>query len=130
MNKIPALLLPLLMLALIAWSGNQLSRWLHTPVPGVVLGMAGLAAFIAFLRWRRPMSELRVSRFFAPASRPLLRHLGLLFVPAGAGVMTQWDLIRAEWLPVVAGLLGSTLAGLLATALVTQWLWPRDEARH
>ena len=52
----------------------------------------------------------------------LLSHLSLLFVPAGVGVMLHVARIRAEWLPLLAGLLVSTALTIAVTALVFFWV--------
>ena len=46
----------------------------------------------------------------------LIRHLQLLFVPAGVGVVQYLPAIAAAALPIVAGLVLSWLAALLVTA--------------
>jgi holin-like protein len=48
----------------------------------------------------------------APASRVLLNHLGLLFVPAGCAVVTEADVLRRNWIPIVTALVVSTTLGL------------------
>jgi holin-like protein len=62
-----------------------------------------------------------------PVSRVLVSHLGLLFVPAGVGIITQGAVLRREWLPIVAALLGSTLVGLVATGWVMQRFAPKKQ---
>jgi holin-like protein len=42
-------------------------------------------------------------------------------VPAGVGIITEGDVLRREWLPIVVALIGSTLVGLVATG----WLMHR-----
>lgn len=103
--------------------GEGLRIAARLPVPGPVIGMLLLAA-VLIIRQRKsaetavesePPSELdRVSG-------ALISHMGLLFVPAGVGVMAQAQLLRTEWLPILGGLLGSTVLGLLVTALVMHW---------
>ena len=44
--------------------------------------------------------------------------MGLLFVPAGVGVITEGRVIGREWLPIAVAMMGSTLIGLAATGLV------------
>ena len=95
--------------------GELLSRCLHIPVPGPVLGMVLLALWYG-MRRREPEPSMR------QASDGLLRWLGLLFVPAGVGVFAHLPLLRAAWLPIPVALLGSTLLTLLITALLMQWL--------
>jgi holin-like protein len=54
-------------------------------------------------------------------SNALISHMGLLFVPAGVGVIAQLALLKSEWPAVLGGLLGSTVIGLVVTALVMHW---------
>lgn len=101
-------------------AGEALHRALHLPLPGPVLGMALLAA-ILLLRKREPDAAL------VQTSNSLLRWLGLLFIPAGAGVVANLDLLRSAWLPITVALLLSTAFTVAATALVMQWLLRRGE---
>jgi holin-like protein len=57
----------------------------------------------------------------------LLSHLSLLFVPAGAGVMTQRDVLGANLLPVAVAVLISMALGLLVTGWVMQRLSRRED---
>jgi len=101
-------------------AGEALHRALHLPLPGPVLGMALLAA-ILLLRKREPDTAL------VQTSNGLLRWLGLLFIPAGAGVVANLGLLRSAWLPITVALLLSTALTVAATALVMQWLLRRGE---
>jgi putative effector of murein hydrolase LrgA (UPF0299 family) len=91
----------------------------HWPVPGPVIGLALLLAVLAVRKdWIAPLT---------PGADHLHRHMPLFFVPAGAGIMTQAGLLTAEWWPIVATLIGSTLIGLAVTARATDWAmqrWP------
>lgn len=91
------------------------------PVPGPVLGFA----FMFLLLLMRP----GLAPALAPAADGLLRHLGLLFVPAGVGIILYFDLLRAEWLPLVVSLVVSTLIGMAATALIFDRLLKRAERK-
>jgi holin-like protein len=59
--------------------GEVLSYSLALPVPGPVLGMALLLALL--------LANERVVAALRPTCVELLKHLSLLFVPAGVGVM-------------------------------------------
>jgi len=85
--------------------GELVSRSLDLPVPGPVLGMALL---FGLLQWRRPPDTANVLR----TSDAMLRHLQLLFVPAGVGVVTYLAVLRDDALPIVGALLVSFVAGL------------------
>ncbi|WP_047492642.1 CidA/LrgA family protein [Terriglobus sp. TAA 43] len=101
-------------------AGEALHRALHLPLPGAVLGMA-LLAVILLLRKREPDAAL------VQTSNGLLRWLGLLFIPAGAGVVANLGLLRSAWLPITVALLLSTALTVAATALVMQWLLRRGQ---
>jgi holin-like protein len=93
--------------------GEVLSYLLRLPVPGPVLGMALLLVLLL----ARPATLDRLR----PTSLELLRHLSLLFVPAGVGVMLHVARIGKEWLPIVVALLVSTALAIAVTALVVTW---------
>jgi holin-like protein len=101
--------------ALTALLGFQLAgelavRLTGVPVPGPVLGMVLLAMFFA-VRGGVPDELQQVASV-------ILRHLSLLFVPAGVGLMLHVERIEAEWLAIGAALLGSTVLSLIVTVLV------------
>ena len=50
------------------------------------------------------------------------KHLSLLFVPAGVGVMLHFHRVAAEWFPIVAALILSTIMAIIVAAVTTQWL--------
>ena len=94
--------------------GEVISRGLHLPLPGPVIG---LLLMLALLIWRGgPSAEQEA------VGNWLLRHFGLLFVPAGVGVITQLDALRDNWLPLLIAIPLSTLLGLAVTAWVMQRL--------
>ena len=86
-----------LVLLLAQLAGETLHRAFHVPLPGPVLGMALLA--VALLLRRGGPDEALIK-----TSDGLLRWLGLLFVPAGAGVFANVHLLRAGWLPILVSL--------------------------
>ena len=93
--------------------GEVLSYGLGLPVPGPVLGMALLVGLLLM----RPATVDRLRR----TSLELLKHLSLLFVPAGVGVMLHAARIGKEWLPIAASLVVSTALAIAVTALVVTW---------
>jgi len=100
--------------------GDALRGAARLPVPGPVLGMLLLTVALIVRDRRRPAGEPQPA---APSDMDrtadaLVSHMGLLFVPAGVGVIAQASLLKAEWLPILGGVLGSTLLSLIVTALV------------
>ena len=93
--------------------GEVLSYGLGLSVPGPVLGMALLLGLLLL----RPSAIDRLR----PTSLELLKHLSLLFVPAGVGVMLHAARIGKEWLPIAVALIVSTALAIAVTALVVTW---------
>ncbi len=92
---------------------------LGLPVPGPVAGMVLL--FVALLVW--PALQVRIEA----AASELLRHLSLLFVPAGVGIVAAAGSGSGHWLAIVASLVASTLLTLAVTALVLRGIKPQGE---
>jgi holin-like protein len=90
--------------------GEILVRATGLPVPGPVIGLLLLLALIS----RRG----GVSEDLDKISGTLLRHLSLLFVPAGTGVMVHAARLSEEALAIGVTLIGSTIATLLVTVAV------------
>ncbi|GAC1429438.1 MAG: hypothetical protein NVSMB5_23900 [Candidatus Velthaea sp.] len=91
-----------------------MSRSLALPLPGPVLGM------IFMLGWL--LARRSVPAALDRAGRGLLDHLSLLFVPAGVGVVRYLDLLGAQWLPIGAAIIGSTILTMLVTRAVMRLL--------
>lgn len=100
----------LLLLFACQLSGDVIAGALNLPVPGPVVGMLLLLVAL-IVRKRMPQG-------LAQTTAPLLRHMSLLFIPAGTGVILYVDLIAAEWLAIVGAIVISTLVALLTTAVM------------
>jgi len=90
--------------------GEALVRLVDLPVPGPVLGLVFLLVLLALRR--------SVPKDLETTAGGLLKHLSLLFVPAGVGVLQHLDRIQAEWLAIAAALLVSSAATIVVTAVV------------
>jgi holin-like protein len=84
------------------------------PLPAPVTGLILLYAELA-VRGRLP-EDLGVL-----ADR-VLQFLGMLFVPAGVGVIAYLDVLKAEALPILAAVIGGTAITLLVTMVVVNRL--------
>jgi len=102
---------PIFILLLFQLGGEALRAITHTEVPGPVIGMMLLAAFY-ILRRREPSPALQ------HAADGVLGWLGLLFVPAGVGIVANLALLRSAWLPISVALIGSTFITLVTTAWI------------
>lgn len=89
--------------------GELVVRSLDVPLPGPVLGMV---LFFVVLQVRRP----RTDSSLVLGAQTLLRHLPLLYVPAGVGVVAYLGLLGSNAAAVALALAASWVAGLLVTA--------------
>lgn len=90
--------------------GEVISKGLDLPLPGPVVGMALL--FVTLLVKGGLPEGLKGT------ADGLLKHLSLLFVPAGVGVILHLHLLREEWQAISVALVLSTVATIAVTALV------------
>ena len=100
-------------------AGEILTRALDLAVPGPVIGLA-LLAVLAIVHARivgAETSAIEKTDLGVTASA-LLGSLGLLFVPAGVGIVQQLPLISAYALPIFVALLVSTVLTLIVTVYV------------
>jgi len=100
--------------------GEVLARALGLPVPGPVIGMVLLFA-VLLARGRETPAPL------GRAADGLLDNLGLLFVPAGVGVVLHLPLLARDGAPVSLAILAGTLAAIAATGRLAQWLLRRHD---
>ncbi len=89
--------------------GETVARVLGLPVPGPVLGMGLMLALLA--------GSARVAAAVVPVGQGILRHLSLLFVPAGVGVVGHVDRLGAEAAWLMVAIVVSTVLAIAAGAL-------------
>jgi holin-like protein len=95
-------------------AGTVVQQALGLPVPGPVLGMVLLLVILA---WHGgPSASLDSS------ANGLLRYFGLLFVPAGVGVVTELQELRANALAIAIAIPVSTFLALAVTGGLMQLL--------
>lgn len=83
-------------------------------LPGSIIGMLLLTAILQMgwikLEWIKGISDFLVS------------HLGFFFVPPGVALMLYFDVIAAEFWPIVIATIVSTILVLVVTGHVHQWV--------
>lgn len=103
---------PLALLLLCQLAGEVIARMLSLPVPGPVVGLVVLCIMLAVRLYRKAeLEEESVAR----TADGFLAVLGLLFVPAGVGVVQQMGVIGEYGLALVVTVFGSTIITLLVT---------------
>ncbi|MDE8346571.1 MAG: CidA/LrgA family protein [Acidocella sp.] len=93
--------------------GTIIQEGTGMPIPGPVLGLLMLLVYL--VRSGGPSPHLR------DTGQGLLRYLGLLFVPAGVGVVTELQELRDNAAAIILSIAVSTLLGLLVTGLLMNW---------
>jgi holin-like protein len=101
------------------FAGEIVARGVGLPVPGPVVGL--LILLVGLMVHGRPGAAL------TNTATGLLTNLGLLFVPAGVGVVTQLDILGRNWLPIAVSILVSTFLGLMVAGWVMQRFAGPDE---
>jgi holin-like protein len=109
------------LLLVLQLAGEIISQSLALPVPGPVIGM--LLLFIVLLARSRLAAQVRET------AQNLLRHLSLLFVPAGVGVMLHVRRVTDEWAAILLALVISTVLTIMVTALSIQLIARLSQAR-
>jgi holin-like protein len=94
----------------LAAAGELAARSLGVPVGGPVVGLVVLVVWLA----RRESMSPPLER----AADGLLRHMGLLFVPAGVGALVHGEVLAAHLPGLLTALAVGTLSGLVAAGLV------------
>jgi holin-like protein len=97
--------------------GDLIADVTSLPVPGVVIGLVLLLVGL-WIRRRVLGDEHAVPEELNRLSKGLHAHLGLLFVPAGAGVMANVDRLAEDGAALFAAVLISTAATIAVTALI------------
>ena len=98
--------------------GNGLSHLIGGIIPGSVCGM--LLLFIALcLHIVKPESVRNVAH-------TLTQNMAVFFVPAGVGIMAQYDLIAQNWAGILTITIVWTLLVLLSTGAIVQYLDKKD----
>ncbi|MXP62521.1 CidA/LrgA family protein [Roseomonas sp. M0104] len=107
--------------------GEVLARSLHMPVPGPVIGMALL--FLGLLArdqlWPRAARPDPGTPGLGQVADALLGSLGLLFVPAGLGVVVYGPQLARSWAPLSLAIVVGTLLCIAFTGRVAQALMRR-----
>ncbi|MGG3468869.1 CidA/LrgA family protein [Neobacillus pocheonensis] len=99
--------------------GNQLSRFFHLQIPGNVIGIVLLLAFLS-------MGWIKIEQVELSAGW-LLKHLGFFFIPISIGLMTLGDIFLKQGFTILLVLIISALIGLLSAGKATQFVIMKKE---
>jgi holin-like protein len=102
--------------------GEGVSYVFGLPVPGPVVGMLLLLGYLSL----RPQSVPALE----PTALEILRHLSLLFVPAGVGIMVSAKALSGDLVAVVVSIVLSTTLAIAVTALVMRAMLRRQRMNN
>lgn len=92
--------------------GELIITLTHIPLPSSILGMLLLTLLLKLkvirLEWVRSISDF------------LVTNIGFFFVPPGVAIMLYFDIIKAQFVPIVTASLVSTVLVLAVTGWVHQ----------
>lgn len=98
-------------------AGTVVQQASGLPIPGAVLGLVMLLVWL--VRTGGPSPALH------DTAQGLLKYLGLLFVPAGVGVISELPAIEQNGLALAIAIPVSTILGLLVTGVLMQFFLRR-----
>lgn len=96
--------------------GEVAAYFLGGFVPGPVIGMAMIAVVLTLTGGMKTLQPAHQQTL--ETSRSILANLGILFVPAGVGIIQHLDLIRDRGFVLLAIVLLSTVITLTVTVWV------------
>jgi holin-like protein len=102
--------------------GELLSKFFLPGIPGPVLGLLLLLAFLCL--------KGQVDTDLATVADAFRQHLGLLFVPASVGVLLFLPELQLHALAVGTALLVSVILTIAVTAIVLKVFWYFSLKRH
>ncbi|PSU50201.1 hypothetical protein C9J12_05560 [Photobacterium frigidiphilum] len=91
--------------------GKGIQALTGVAIPGSIIGMLILFAVLSM--------GLIPSHWAKDGCHLLIRHMALLFVPVGVGLMDYLDLISTNTLPILLSTLGSSLVVLIVIGVAT-----------
>ena len=102
--------------------GIGVSAVLPITLPGSIIGMLILFLLLSL--------QIIPAQWVKPGCHVLIRYMALLFVPIGVGVMQYFDLLRAQFPPVIISCAASTLVVLITVSSCSPLIHGRKPARH
>lgn len=94
-------------------TGEILHRLTGLALPGSVIGMLLLLAWLALIPRERPTLTAVTSWLTA--------HLAVMFVPAAVGLIEEGDILAAQGIGLVVATVTSTVLTMAVTAIVFRW---------
>jgi len=97
-----------ILIYLCLYAGIFIASLLPITIPGSIIGMLLLFVLLGL--------QILPAKWVQPGCSVLIRYMALLFVPIGVGVMQYYDLLKAQYGPIVVSCLISTLVVFLVVS--------------
>lgn len=94
-----------ILIYLCLYAGIALASLLPVTIPGSIIGMLMLFVLLSL--------QILPAKWIKPGSHLLIRYMALLFVPIGVGVMKYYEVLKAQFGPLVVSCFVSTLVVLV-----------------
>ncbi|HEY5583743.1 MAG TPA: CidA/LrgA family protein [Ruminiclostridium sp.] len=106
------LLRQFLIIIIICFLGEVLSKVVHIPLPGSIIGM--ILLFICLLTGVIKLEMIEeISKF-------LIDHLAFFFIPAGVGLLAYVGILKENLLPILVICILTTFLVMIATGWTVQ----------
>ncbi|MCR5229159.1 MAG: CidA/LrgA family protein [Solobacterium sp.] len=99
---------------LVSFIGEVLHEVLPLPVPASIYGI--ILMFAALTTHVIPLEAV------STAGKYLIEIMAVMFIPAAAGLIVSWDMIRAYWVQYLVLMVVSTVVVMVVSASVTQFV--------
>lgn len=116
------LLREMLIILAIYFVSEFISKSLHLPIPGNILGMLILLFLLCTKVVKVEMID-KVSTF-------LLDHLAFFFIPAGVGIITAYNVLRGNTIKLLIVAVFSTFIIMAISGAVVQWVINLNEKKE
>ncbi|MCT4716459.1 CidA/LrgA family protein [Enterobacteriaceae bacterium H18W14] len=94
-----------ILIYLCLYAGIAIASLLPITIPGSIIGMLILFVLLSL--------QILPAKWVKPGCHLLIRYMALLFVPIGVGVMQYYEVLKAQFGPVVVSCFISTLVVLI-----------------
>lgn len=112
------LLRQFLIILIICFTGEVLSKVVHIPLPGSIIGMILLFICLLIGLIKLQMIE-EISKF-------LLEHLAFFFIPAGVGLLAYIGILKENLIPILVICFITTFLVMIVTGWTVQLIKGRQ----
>ena len=102
----------------VSFLGELLKYLIPLPVPASIYGL--LLMFAGLVTGIIPLGQVEETADFLVAIMPMM------FIPAGVGLMVEWDSLRGILVPFAVIIVVTTVLVMAVTGRVTQWMIRRE----